>query len=339
MAIKIAIVGLGSRGQDWVREVRAAPAFELAACVETDPKVFEIARERLQIPAHQCFPNLADALDQSTSQAIIVATPPDRHVSACSEALARKLAVLVEKPFTLRLDEAATLVSSAEATDTPLLVAQNYRYLRSFRTARRLIQEGRLGNVSLVVMQYYRIPHQMADSLAGLPNNVLWGMGVHHLDVVRFILGVDVKEVMADSFTPSGSTLPAGASLQVLLTMANEARVSYTATYESSGHEYFERGQEFYARFVGDLATLHIFHRWLILCERGKLPRLVRRGPRKTTEEQILLGQLEQAMRHGVAPEVSGRDNLQTVATFEACLRSATEKRAIDVRELLSDAG
>jgi predicted dehydrogenase len=337
MAIRVAIVGLGGRGQDWIREVRTSPTFELAGCVETDQAVLQSATAKLQIPDQQCFSNLEQALDQAPCQAVIVATPADCHVAASEAALSRKLAVLVEKPFTLHLNEAVKLVSLAEATNTPLLVAQNFRYMRSFRTARRLVQEGLLGNVGMVVMHYYRIPHEMAASLARLPHNVLWGMGVHHLDVIRFILAKEVTSVVADSFTAPWGRLPQGTSLHAMLSMADEARVLYTATYESSGHEYFERGQEFYARFVGERATLHVFQRWLILCERGKLPRPIRRGPRKTTEEQAILGQFERAILHGEVSEVSGRDNLQTVALLEACVRSATEKRFINPRELLDE--
>ena len=132
--------------------------------------------------------------------------------------------------------------------------------------------------------------------------------------------------------------LPEGASLQALLTFADETRGIYSATYESSGHEYFERGQEFYQRYVGERATLHVFHRWLVLCPRGRLPRLVRRGPRATTEERVLLRQLERALRHGEEPESSGRDNLMTMAVLESLVRSATERRWVDPRELLRDA-
>jgi predicted dehydrogenase len=337
MSIKVIIAGLGGRGQDWIREVRDSPAFELAACVEIDEGVLQSAAAKLQIPRAQCFSNLAKALDQVESQAVIVATSVDQHVTVGAEALSRRLAVLVEKPFTINLDEAVKLVRLAEANDTPLLVAQNYRYMRSFRTARRLIQEGRLGHVGMIVMQYYRVPHEVSSSLAGLPHSVLWGMGVHHLDAIRFVLAREATSVVADSFTAPGGGLPAGASLQVMLSMAGETRVSYTATYESSGHEFFERGQEFYARFVGERATLHVFQRWLILCEQGKLPRLIRRGRRKVTEEQILLEQLARAITRGEVSEVSGRDNLQTVALLEACLRSAKEKRSINPRELLDE--
>ena len=48
----------------------------------------------------------------------------------------------------------------------------------------------------------------------------------------------------------------------------------------------------------------------------------------------MLLDQLERAM-HGEQPEVSGRDNLQTVAILEACVRSAAEERRVNPQELL----
>src|SRR5688500_18036297 len=114
-------------------------------------------------------------------------------------------------------------------------------------------------------------------------------------------------------------------------------RDTYSATYESTGHTIYESRQEFYARFMGEGATLHVFQRWLILWENGRLPRWVRRGPRKKTEERGRLEQSERTVVHGETPEVSGRDNLQTVAVLEACVRSAVEGRSINPQELLRE--
>ena len=332
MAIRIAVVGMGCRGRDWVREVKAAaPSFELVACVDVD-------RDALRkVSGVSCFTHLEEALDSGPCDAVIIATPADTHAAACAAALERKIAVLVEKPFTLQLSDAARLVLLAESNKTPLLVAQNYRYLRSFRNVKRLIDEGVLGDVAMVVCHYYRPFHTMAPSLAKFSNSVLWGVSVHHLDALRYVLGTHITNVVADSFTAPWGRLPKGASLQLMLSLANQTRVSYSATYESTGHTLFEGGQEFYARFIGERATLHVFHRWLILWENGKLPRLVRRGARKKTEERILLEQFERAVRHGETTEVSGRDNLQTVAVLEACVRSAGEGRAINPQELLRE--
>jgi predicted dehydrogenase len=337
MAIRVIVVGMGARGQDWTRQLRSNPAYEVLSCVEVDPERRQRASMNLTIPLERCFADLETALDESDAQAVVVATPAEDHKRTCELALLRGVGAMVEKPFTLRLEEAVQLVELAEQRGLPLIVAQNYRYMRSFRTARRLIADGILGRVGIVTCQYYRVPHEMALSLAGVHHSVLWGMGVHHLDALRYILGKNVTRVMAESFTLPWGHLPPGASIRVMLNMEEGARVFYSATYESSGHEFFERGQEFYTRFVGEHATLHMFQRWLILCERNKLPRLVRRGTRAVPEEQVLLGQFERSFLGGENPDSSGRDNLQTMAVLEACVRSANEQRWINPQELLNE--
>src|SRR5207302_801103 len=162
---------------------------------------------------------------------------------------------------------------------------------------------------------------------------ILYAMGVHHLDALRYVLGRDVVNVLAESYTSLPESALHGASFRAMLRFDNDARAFYSATYESSGHQFFERGQEFYARFTGRRGRLNVFHRWLILCENGKLPRYIRRGRRAMTEEQVLLKQLERAIVAGECPKVSGRDNLQTMAILEACVRSANEQRWINPQE------
>jgi len=336
MALRVVVVGLGPRGQDWLREIQNAPGFEFAAGVDVDPVVLKQASGKGVLPS-QCFADLSAALEQNKCDAVIVATSVDSHVEPCELALARGLAVMVEKPFALKLHDAKQLVTLAEQKGTPLVVAQNYRYMRSFRTARRLIAEGVLGRVGMVVCQYYQVPRPMPAPLSRLDNSVLWEVGIHHLDALRYVLNKPVTRVLTESFKLPWGTLPRGGSIQSMLSFAEETQALYSATYESTGHEFFERGQEFYLRLVGEHATLHVFQRWLILCEQGKLPRLVRRGPRKVSEERILLDQLQRAVLHGEEPDSSGRDNLQRMAIVEACQRSAAERTWINPQELLDE--
>jgi predicted dehydrogenase len=336
MAIRIVVVGLGPRGQDWLREIQKASKYVIVACVDVDPAALREVCSKGVVTSKQCFTQLAEALDQNECDAVMVATAPGSHFEPCKLALSRGLAVMVEKPFTLRLCEAVELVTLAEQKRVVLIVTQNYRYMRAFRTARGLIANGALGQVGMAVCQYYRVPHAMG-SLAHLTNNVLWGAGIHHIDSLSYTLNKRVTGVLAENFTMPYGKLPRGASMQMLLSLENETHAIYSSTYESSGHEFFERGQEFYLRYVGERATLHVFQRWLILCESGKLPRLVRRGARKLTEERILLDQLERALVAGEEPECSGRDNLQTMAVVEACVRSASERRWINPQELLDE--
>ena len=175
----------------------------------------------------------------------------------------------------------------------------------------------------------------MSRSQEQMAHTIWWGPGIHHIDAVRFNLAQNLVGVAAHTFESAWSSGLRGTSAQALLSFESGAKGSYLATYESSGHEFFERGQEFYQRFVGEEASLHVFQRWLVLCERGKLPRVIGRGRRPTTEENILLQQLKSALEEGEVPEASGRDNLQTMAAVVACIRSSQERKWINPQELL----
>lgn len=335
MAIRVVVLGLGPRGREWIAVLRNAPGFELAGVVEPDPAVRRAATVTLGLRDRDAHERLDSAVEAGRPQAAIVATSIDSHVEPCRAALARGLAVLVEKPFTLSLADARRLVAEAQECGVPLMVGQNYRYMRMPRTLRRLFASGELGRLGLLVVQTYRSQKEQARALATLMDSILWEIAVHHLDAVRSAVGGPVVRVLAQRFTLPWSEAPPGASMQVLLEFEGGARASYCASYDSRGQEFFERGQELYLRAATDRGTLHVFHRWLVWCERGRYPRLIRRGPRAEVEELTLLRQLGRAITDGAEPECSGRDNLQTMAILEACARSATEGRWINPQDLL----
>jgi len=338
MTIRLGVVGVGRRGHDWVRIVRETPGFELAACVDTDSAGLRQAARGLGVPLDRCHSRLEDALDSARPDALLVATPLDRHVDPCRAALARGMPLLVEKPFATSLREARQLQALADQTGTPLLVGQNYRYTRMPRAVRRLVDEGVLGRVGLVACEAYRGQQErLSPAAKTIRDAVLWELAVHHVDALRYVLRQEVVHVLAQSFSLPWSAAPPGASLQILLAFDGGSRASYCASYDAVGNEFFERGSRFHLRVLGERGSLSVWQRWLTLSLRGRLPRLVSRGRREVPEEVVLLRQLERAIRSGEEPECSGRDNLKTVAVLEACVRSAAEGRWVDPRELLRE--
>jgi predicted dehydrogenase len=324
MAPALAIVGLGARGLAWAREVGTSSAFELVAGVETDPNARAAGERALGLGAGAVHADLEPVLERGDVRAVIVATPPEHHEAACRTALERGRAVLVEKPFTLDLDAAVGLVELAEARGAALLVAQTYRYLRVHKAALAVVRSGRLGSVRQVECRHFR--SEPSPAIQG-EHSTLWDLGVHHLDAIRDLLGAEPLAVLATSFD-------GGLSAQVVLDFGDARHASYSATRRSSGHELFEGGKEHYMRVVGEKGTLHVLHRWLVLCESGKLPRPLRRGPRKRTEEAQLLDDFARALSGTPPSGLSGRDNIGTMAILDACVRSAAERCWVAPRAL-----
>ncbi len=335
MAVPTVIVGCGLRGRDWLREITAHPEFILAGAVDPDPAALDRFRRASGVDSSLCFGELARALDQTGARAIVVASPETMHGESIRQALDRSIGVLVEKPFTTSYVEARELVARAEDRAIPLVVAQNYRFLRYNQTVRKLLGEGVVGEPGIVIAQYYRTPHAMPPSAEELSDRILWRMSVHHVDALRWTLQREFTRVVATSFPAPWSPERPGDSFQMLAEMEGGLRVTYQSTYESRGHEFFESGQEYYQRITGTRATLHIYHRWMVLFPAGrKLPRLIRRGPKGRNGEAILLDQLHRGLRGDGTYEASGRENLGTMAALEAMVRSARESRWIDLTEV-----
>ena len=335
MALRIVVIGLGPRGREWVRVVRGRPGHDLVAGVAPDPAAAAAARADGPLAVHA---SLADALAAGAADAAIVATAPHRHREDALAAIAAGLHVLVEKPFALCVADARAVVEAARAANRTLVVGQNYRAMRAWRTVRRFVADGSLGRLHHVELRYLRDAHVVNDGLRRLSSVALWETGVHYLDLLRTIAGapcVSVQASVAD--VPWVQDLP-GASFEASLAFANGVRASCSVKYGSGGHHWFERGQETWARLMGERGTLHVLHRWLVWCPRGGWPRLVGRGTREHSEEAGLLDQWSRAIATGVAADPSGEDNLQTIAIAEACERAARTGRAVDPRALLDAA-
>ena len=103
MAIRIVVVGMGPRGQDWLREIQTAPRYELVGCVDTDRFALKQASIKGVSPK-QCFTALEEALDQNSCDAVIVAVPDHWHALMTIAACDAGKDVYCEKPLTLTID-------------------------------------------------------------------------------------------------------------------------------------------------------------------------------------------------------------------------------------------
>lgn len=328
MAIRIGIVGLGLRGREWVLALRRTPGYEIAACVDVNSQTLREAAAALAIPARCCYDRLEDALDDARPEAIIVATSIDSHVIPSRIVLARRLSLLVEKPFALTVREARGLVAMAAEARVPLIVGQTYRYTGMTQTLRRFLGTGAVGRIGMVAYQVCRGNAHLRPAVAALPDGVLWELAVHHIDLLRYVLGQEVVSVTAESFAPPWSRLGTGASVHILLAFADGARGVYAATYDSRPASWL--------RIVAERGILTTWRRWLVLTDQGRIPRIVGTAP-PLVPEAALLGQLARAIRTGEEPECSGRDNLHTVAILEACARSAAQRRPVNPQDLLDE--
>jgi len=138
-----------------------------------------------------------EALSRDDVDAAIVALPSALHCAAACEALARGLHVYVEKPLATSDADARAILTAQSAATSFAMIGFNYRFNPLYGELRARVRAGEVGRVR-VVRTVFSAPAQQAKGWresrrAG--GGVLLELGSHHVDLLRFLTGLEIREV------------------------------------------------------------------------------------------------------------------------------------------------
>jgi predicted dehydrogenase len=181
-----------------------------------------------------------ELLSQEHLEAVCLALPPAMNPEAVEAALDQGCHVLAEKPIAANLADGARMVAWPAFYGRSLMIAENYRYLASYRRAADLIQQGMIGQPQIARWSYYHYLGQENPyyQTAWRQNPVHIGGylsdgGVHHTAVLRMLLG-DVETVFGQ-VAQLRSDLPPADTLSATLWFKNGAIGTYAVTYALPG--------------------------------------------------------------------------------------------------------
>jgi predicted dehydrogenase len=183
-AKRLAVLGAGRWGRNCIRTVQSLPGVRLTALYSTNPDSRGLVDATVMIADD--WRRLIDDFD---GDGVIVATPPLHHAEIVERAAKRGLAVMVEKPLTLDLDEAIRLTRAVAAANVPVLVD----HVHLFNPAYRKLKE-----MSAGLGPCRRIESQGGDT-AGRRTSAppLWDFGAHDVSLALDLLGSKAEVVSA----------------------------------------------------------------------------------------------------------------------------------------------
>lgn len=336
--VRVILAGVGVRGRHWAEVLRRAPRAEIAAYCDPNPSALAAACERYgQRPTFESAEAALASLDGV--EALLLANPPLGRESQVRAACARGIPMLIEKPLALDVNEAAHLVAIAEASNVPLMVGLNFRYLDVTLETMRLLAEGTVGAAAFGRFTYERWRDGNRPDLNKYPlrmdQPMLWEQSIHHFDLMRYVYGREPVSIMARTWNPPWSMYQSDANVAALITFANGMIVNYQGTWQAAWQEpHFEWRTDC---THGVIVQAHQFGALQYAQKHDQTLTRVNLPPHETwiTETARLWDAFERSVLDGAPLACSGRDHLMSLAMVQACALSSAENRAVAIQEIL----
>ncbi len=332
-----AVIGCGFFAVNHLAAWRGLPAAKIVATCDLD-------RERAEAGAAlvggaTAYTDLAEMLDAERLDFVDIVTTMETHEAIIEQCADKALPAVLQKPLAPDLQTAVRIVERMDRAGAPLMIHENFRFQRPIREVQRTVARGAIGRPTHADIQF-RTNHDIYAKqpyLAETERLIISDVGVHVLDVARFLLGE------ATSLFCRAASIRPGIRGEDMMTAVlgheNGATSIVAASYESKlANEIFPQTL---IRVEGTQGSVE-------LCPDYQM--VVRSGDEVSHHDvsPILLDWAEKPW-HGIqesvfrvnehwlrclaekmAPETSGFDNLKTFRLVEAAYRSVESGDAVD---------
>ena len=208
MVHKTVIIGNGGHAGSWRREINKHPEFELVGIVDTQTEMMEHMNV-FGLSEEDFFISIDDYVDdRGKPDVAVIAAPIYTHHVLVKETMDHGINVICEKNMASNIIQGKQMVQSA--LDHPELVTavgHQYRYWHRNWLAKCFYQEHNdLGDLAFI---RWSSSGNWGERRSGwrrwLQDVYAEDMGPHHWDLLRYITGLNVVQVKADTFIPNYS--------------------------------------------------------------------------------------------------------------------------------------
>lgn len=173
---RIAIIGLGYFGPNWLRNFAALDSCTVAMACDKDPA--RVKKYERAYPSVRFATNADQVMQDTEVDAVVIATPPETHAELAERALGAGKHVLIEKPMTTSHADAQRITKLATEKNLTLLVDHTFAFTDAVEKMRELVHDGTVGDILYIDSQ------RMNLGLIQQNANVLWDLAIHDLTII-----------------------------------------------------------------------------------------------------------------------------------------------------------
>jgi predicted dehydrogenase len=300
--IPVAVLGVGEHGKKHARAFQQVAGAELAGVYDLRPERAQEVAAELGVRA---FASLDEAL--GAVQAVSVVIPTTSHAAVARQAFARGVDVLLEKPITQTLDEAAELIELAESGGRILQVGHLERFNPGVVAAKG----------STTRPMFFEIHRLGVFSPRSLDVDVVFDLMIHDLDLVLWLVDCPWRDVRAVGLPVLSDKVDiANARIEFQNGAVANLTASRVSTERIRKFRYFQPNEYFSIDFTRRDATL------IRVDRNGPTPQIAFQKLTSPPQEplQAELEAFVESVRTRSRPLVSGREGKQALALAEAVM-------------------
>lgn len=195
--VGICLIGCGRAGMIHARNfINKVDGAKMEAVVDIQEGAAKAAAEELGIS--KWHTDYRAFLDDPAVDAVIVVSPTDLHCGIVLDCAKHGKHILCEKPMAMDADECRLMIQACQENNVKLQLGFMRRHDESFLEAKRLLDEGAIGDLVLI-KSHTRGPSKPRPWMYDLKksNGILAEVNSHDIDAVRWFSGSDVKQLYA----------------------------------------------------------------------------------------------------------------------------------------------
>ncbi|MBB4481523.1 inositol 2-dehydrogenase [Rhizobium etli] len=192
MTVRFGLLGAGRIGKVHAKAVSGDANATLVAVADVFPQAAEAIAS-----AYGCEVRTIEAIEAAKDiDAVVICTPTDTHADLIERFARAGKAIFCEKPIDLDVARVKACIKVVEETGAKLMVGFNRRFDPHFMAVRKVIDDGKIGDVEMVTITS-RDPGAPPVDYIKRSGGIFRDMTIHDFDMARFLLGEEPVSVLA----------------------------------------------------------------------------------------------------------------------------------------------
>ena len=192
--MRVGIVGFGGIAEHHAKSIQRIPWARLVAAADIVQERLDVAKEKYGADGYLDY---HDLLAREDVDVVSVCTPSGLHGPVAIEAAKAKKHCITEKPIDVTLPVADEMIRTARENGVKLSVIFQNRFNPSARQVKKIVDEGRLGNIFLAdayikwhrTQEYYDAGTKWRGTLALDGGGAVINQSVHYIDFLQWVIG------------------------------------------------------------------------------------------------------------------------------------------------------